>query len=95
MVSSLVDKGLITREPDPTNRRAVIIQLTPEGDRLYLEVLTNLQRRLAHDLADLTAQQRADLVSALELLGEVMSRVGEIRQHLPLPLTMEPENAPS
>lgn len=95
MVSSLVDKGLITREPDPSNRRAVIIQLTPEGDRLYLEVLSNLQRRLARDLTHLTTQQRAELVSSLELLGEVMSRVGEIRQHLPLPLTLEPDGVPS
>ncbi|MBA3534565.1 MAG: MarR family transcriptional regulator [Ardenticatenales bacterium] len=89
MVSSLVDKGLITREPDPTNRRAVIIRLTEAGDQLYMEVLTKLQRNVAADLEKLTAQQCADIVSSLEALADVMTSMGEVRQHLHLPVDPE------
>lgn len=31
MLSSLEKKGLITREPDPENRRTIIVNLTDEG----------------------------------------------------------------
>lgn len=83
MISSLVDKGIVTRETDPTNRRAVIIRATAEGERLYLEVIGQLQRHLADDLRQLSAEQRESIVSTLELLSSVMSNAGEIRQHFP------------
>jgi DNA-binding MarR family transcriptional regulator len=85
MVTSLVEKGLITREPDPTNRRAVIIHLTPAGDELYISTMGGLQRRLAHELRLLSDTQRAELVGYVESLAEIMLNWGEIRQHLPLP----------
>lgn len=89
MVSSLVDKGLLTREPDPSNRRAVIIRLTEDGDSLYLRVLYSLQQRIARDLVDLSPDDRAEIVSALETLAAVMFNRGEIRQHLHLPIAEE------
>jgi DNA-binding MarR family transcriptional regulator len=85
MVSSLVEKGLITREPDPANRRAVIIRLTDAGDKLYLQVLTKLQQHIAQDIAKLTPDERATIVNSLELLANAVSSAGEVRQHLPLP----------
>ncbi|MDQ4078680.1 MAG: MarR family transcriptional regulator [Chloroflexota bacterium] len=92
MVSSLVEKGLITREPDPTNRRAVIIRLTDAGDKLYLDVLAKLQQDIARDLSRLTPQQRASIVDGLETLASVLSPLGEVRQYLHLPRG-EPESA--
>lgn len=83
MVSSLVEKGLITRDPDPANRRAVIIRITDEGDRLYQEVLLELQQDIAADLVQLTPQQRADIVGGLELLTRVLFPAGEVRQYIP------------
>ncbi len=85
MVSSLVDKGLITREPDPTNRRAVVIHLTEAGDKLYHEVLSKLQQDLAQEVEVLTPAQRAQLVTSLETLARVLSPAGEVRQYLHLP----------
>jgi DNA-binding MarR family transcriptional regulator len=89
MVTSLVEKGLITREPDPSNRRAVIIHLTPAGDELYISTMGHLQRRLAHELRQMTGAQRTELVGYLEELAAVMLQWGEIRQHLHLPSDVE------
>ncbi len=89
MVTSLVDKGLLTREPDPANRRAVIITLTDAGDALYLSTLGMLQRRLAHELTSFNDKQREELVQWLETLAEILLKFGEIRQHLPLPSEIE------
>lgn len=84
MVSSLVEKGLITREPDPTNRRAVVIHITEAGDTLYHQVLAALQQDIARDLASLTDEERKNVVQALETLTAVLSPVGEVRQRLDL-----------
>ncbi|HEX8681023.1 MAG TPA: MarR family transcriptional regulator [Ardenticatenaceae bacterium] len=91
MVTSLVEKGLITREPDPANRRAVIIRLTEAGDKLYLEVLAKLQQHIAQDLTGLSSEQRASIVNSLELLAGAISSAGEVRQHLRLPSVPQPE----
>lgn len=85
MVSALVDKGLITREPDPSNRRAVVIRLTGAGDRLYLTVLARLQKRIADELAPLNDDERDELIRTLERLADLFSPSGEVRQHLHLP----------
>ncbi|MGH2541496.1 MAG: MarR family winged helix-turn-helix transcriptional regulator [Ardenticatenaceae bacterium] len=85
MVSSLVDKGLITREPDPDNRRAVVIRLTEAGEKLYLEVLTKLQQDVARDVARLSPEERDNIVRSLECLTRVLHPAGEIRQYLHLP----------
>ena len=50
-IDRLVAKGLVTRDLDPTNRRAVRIALTPAGrrrvDRAVVEHVANERRRLA------------------------------------------------
>jgi DNA-binding MarR family transcriptional regulator len=93
MATSLVEKGLITREPDPGNRRAVIIKLTEAGDELYHKVLGELQRDIARDLANLSEDQCAAVVESLELLASVLSPTGEVRQYLHLPHTEETQPA--
>lgn len=37
-VDALVEEGLLTRAPDPDNRRAVVLALTPQGEALMGEV---------------------------------------------------------
>lgn len=39
MVDRLVDRGLLTREPDPDDRRKVIVSLSPEADAVYEHTL--------------------------------------------------------
>lgn len=85
MVTSLVEKGLVTREPDPNNRRAVVIRLTELGDRLYLKVLTDLQSHIAEEMAQLSEGEREGIVVALESLVSVLTPRGELRQPLDLP----------
>lgn len=65
-LTRLEDKGLLVRRTDPSNRRNVLVALTPEGlelvDRLVEGHLEN-ERRV---LAPLTAQEQAELAGLLE-----------------------------
>ncbi len=44
LVDTMVRKGLVTREPDPVDRRVVLLRLTPRGRELVDEVAANDER---------------------------------------------------
>lgn len=68
VIDALESHGLVTREPDPTDRRALRIAPTAEGRRLA-DVLARA-RRTASDrlLADLSERDRSELDRILRLL---------------------------
>lgn len=61
VADALESAGLVTRSPDPTDRRAVLLTLTPEGDRRVDAVRE--RRRAAADaaVAVLSRKDRAEL----------------------------------
>lgn len=70
-VDSLVGKGLVTRLPDPADRRHVVLELTAEGERL-LEKHKNLQRDwLVDKLETLSDEQVETIVQAMEILHAI------------------------
>lgn len=66
LVDSLEAEGILTRSPDPYDRRAFIIVLTPAGTAL-LETIQQLQREVSEALFHpLTAAERRQLAELLE-----------------------------
>ena len=67
-IDRLADKGFVRREPDPSDRRGVLVCLTPEGLDHVDGALSDL---LAHEqklLAGLTEDQRDSLAHLLREL---------------------------
>jgi DNA-binding MarR family transcriptional regulator len=67
-VDRLVARGWVEREPDPTDRRGVIVRLTPDGMAVVDSALSDL---LAHEhelLAELGTADRDDLAGLLRRL---------------------------
>jgi DNA-binding MarR family transcriptional regulator len=71
IVTQLESKDLLTREPDPDDRRRTLVWLTPAGfdalDRERQVLSTELVARAA---STLSAEDRAALVGTLEALNE-------------------------
>ncbi|HWG03077.1 MAG TPA: MarR family transcriptional regulator [Trebonia sp.] len=68
VVDALEEAGLVRREIDPANRRAIRLHLTERGEA-YRDELREARRRTAEDLfAPLGAGQRAALGELLSLL---------------------------
>ena len=69
-LDKLEQAGLIAREPDPQDRRGVLITLTPAGldaiDRLTGAHLAN-ERRILSALSDAEQRRLADLLRKLQL----------------------------
>ncbi|HEX7875088.1 MAG TPA: MarR family winged helix-turn-helix transcriptional regulator [Sphingobium sp.] len=76
-VGALEALGLVSREDNPVDRRAPILWLTTEGDRVYRDVLR--QRKAFHEslLANLSAKERTTLDDLLARIGERLGEIGE------------------
>ncbi len=67
-VDRLVARGWVEREPDPTDRRGVIVRLTPDGMAVVDSALSDL---LAHEhelLGELGTAERDELAALLRRL---------------------------
>jgi DNA-binding MarR family transcriptional regulator len=61
LLDELEDQGLVTRRPDPADRRARIVRLTPEGEARYAATRRSIRSMENRLLADLTASDQRRL----------------------------------
>jgi DNA-binding MarR family transcriptional regulator len=71
VIAQLELKGLLTRSPHPTDRRQVILSLTPAGDKLFKEERRRKEAWLAQRLGELTSEERAILRQAAPILERI------------------------
>ena len=76
VIDALEEAGLVHREIDPRNRRAIRLHLTERG-RSYRDDMREARRRAAEDLfAPLTAEDRKALAQLLTLIDRVPALAG-------------------
>jgi len=74
IVDILVEKQMVTRLSDESNRRLVLLELTDSG-RLIVETMMCLQaEKSARLFSDITDEERQDLMRALRLLERVLTQ---------------------
>jgi len=80
IVASLEDAGLVTRTPDPSDRRSSWMSLTDDGRRVIDVIRNERTLELARRVAALDADARATLYDALpaleQLAGEIEGDAG-------------------
>jgi DNA-binding MarR family transcriptional regulator len=76
IVGKLVAAGLIERAPDPDDRRAALISVTPAGRRLLVRIRGERQRVLYEGLEGMTEAEVAALFDALPALESLARRFG-------------------
>ncbi|WP_436763296.1 MarR family winged helix-turn-helix transcriptional regulator [Streptosporangium sp. V21-05] len=78
ILDELEDAGLVRRRPDPADRRARIIEATPEGDHALKAARADIETIENQLLADLAPSARTTLQSALQhLAGGPITKVEE------------------
>jgi DNA-binding MarR family transcriptional regulator len=82
IVRRLASRGLVAREPDPADRRAVRLHLTADGRRAARRVLAARQQTLAGLLAPLGTRETADLERLLERLLAAVIDEREAANHV-------------
>jgi DNA-binding MarR family transcriptional regulator len=74
LVAALERDGLITRQSDPSDARAVILRATPKGVKLMAEGRARRVANLATELRGLSAADRTALQRAARILIGVFTR---------------------
>ena len=74
MVDQLVQKGLVLRHLDDTDRRVVRVGLTPQGRELRGALGKALQDFFAGVLDEIREEERSAIVYALERVNRAMAR---------------------
>ena len=72
LIASLEGDGLVARTSDPSDGRSSLIATTPEGRELMRTLRTRKDAYLARRLAKLTADERATLARAADLLERLL-----------------------
>ncbi|MFI8565422.1 MarR family winged helix-turn-helix transcriptional regulator [Rhodococcus sp. NPDC078407] len=72
---SLVESGLISREPHTTDGRQVVLQLTDAGTAAAREEVAAREIALAEQLQNLSPQERETLAAAASILSEIVEQV--------------------
>ncbi|ALE07358.1 hypothetical protein AL755_20825 [Arthrobacter sp. ERGS1:01] len=69
VVDQLEAKGLVRREPDPTDRRATLVRATAEGEELFAKAGAERREKANEYFGRLSADDQADLARILGQLG--------------------------
>jgi DNA-binding MarR family transcriptional regulator len=70
-VASLVELGLVLRQPDPTDGRQVILSLTTDGQRTLRAIRRRRDAWMASRVARLTPEEQDVLARATVILAKV------------------------
>ncbi len=72
-VTTLVERGWVTRVPAAHDRRTVLVELTPAGRAVLAGAQRQVEARVAEELASLSAADRETLVAGLAILRAVFA----------------------
>jgi DNA-binding MarR family transcriptional regulator len=67
-VEAMVERGLVTKQPNPSDARSWLVTLTAEGERTVDELNQTLDVHAEQLLASLNARERAAVEASLGLL---------------------------
>lgn len=79
LIDKLVERGLMTRETAPDDRRRLILALTPAGQSILQAAVQATQARLAEQLAALSPEENALVSEAMHLLRRAFAPEGDAR----------------
>jgi len=69
LVQAVVESGLVTRAPDPADRRVAVVELTPAGHAQLADWERAHQQRIGDALGRLPASEQASIRGALPALA--------------------------
>ena len=73
-VDLLVAAGLVQRQPNPRDARAVLVGVTPEGEQLVKEIRRARRSWLASQWSELTDEERKALQQAAPILRKLANQ---------------------
>jgi|SRR5579884_289155 len=77
LVDRLQERGWVARGPDPSDRRAVLVSLTPAGEEVLERLRAEYRALLHEEMATLPDRDVRTLAAAIEILDGLIERLAE------------------
>lgn len=77
LVNRLQERGWVQRLADPSDRRAVLVSLTPAGEEALAQLRAEYRALLHEEMATLDDSDVRTLASAVEILDRLIDRLAE------------------
>ena len=77
LVNRLTERGWVERVPDPTDRRAVLVSLTPDGEAAFDRLRAEYRALLHEEMVSLDDAEVETLAAAVAILDKVIDRLKE------------------
>jgi len=77
IVSRLVEKGMVERGDDPSDRRVVTVRLTSQGELCATELLDEIQELWSSLISNLKIQERKDFLRLIRRIKSIIT--GEVK----------------
>jgi DNA-binding MarR family transcriptional regulator len=77
LVNRLEERGWVRREPDPSDRRAVLVTLTADGQAAFDRLRAEYRALLHEEMATLPDEDVRTLAHAIEILDGLIERLAE------------------
>lgn len=74
VIDTLVQKGLVKREPSVTDRRVINLHLTPTGNELLKSTENKMMLAVSEKLGVLSDKQLSEIAGAIQLLDQVFRK---------------------
>jgi DNA-binding MarR family transcriptional regulator len=77
LVNRLQERGWVAREPDPSDRRAVRVALTPAGAQTFARLRAEYRALLHEEMASLSDEEVAILARATQVIEHLITSLEE------------------
>ena len=84
-VEAMAERGLVTKQPNPSDARSWLVTLTAEGERTVDDLNRTLDVHAEQLLASLNARERAAVEGSLQLLMSALRNDAAANCCLPAP----------
>jgi len=74
-VNRMEERGWVVRQPDPTDRRAVLVALTAAGRAAFEQLRIEYRALLHEEMATLSDSEVEVLAQAVEVLDHLVERL--------------------
>jgi len=75
LVNRLAARGWVERIPDETDRRAVLVSLTPAGEEVFERLRAEYRALLHEEMASLEDSEVETLAAAVGILDKLIARL--------------------
>lgn len=75
LVNRLQERGWVQRIPDPSDRRAVLVSLTAQGEEVFEQLRAEYRALLHEEMASLEDSEVESLAAAVTILDKLIDRL--------------------